>query len=86
MFKELRDEFSWYLSTHFSSSDDDDTMDFETMLDQLTRKFLDDPNDPYIIMKENVKKEWLHFLLSSHIILRHPNDPFKFRLTDFRRN
>lgn len=82
LFKAMRSELQYTFSDLFPEKSDGLSM--ENVLEKLVSQLLNDVQDPYITVDEDIPESYIAFLLRANLIIRHPNDVLRIRFTDPR--
>lgn len=82
LFKAMRSELQYTFSDLFPEKSDGLSM--ENVLEKLVSQLLNDVQDPYITVDEDIPESYIAFLLRANLIIRHPNDVLRIKFTDPR--
>lgn len=82
LFKAMRSELQYTFSDLFPEKSDGLSM--ENVLEKLVSQLLNNVQDPYITVDEDIPESYIAFLLRANLIIRHPNDVLRIKFTDPR--
>lgn len=82
LFKAMRFELQYTFSDLFPEKSDGLSM--ENVLEKLVSQLLNNVQDPYITVDEDIPESYIAFLLRANLIIRHPNDVLRIKFTDPR--
>lgn len=82
LFKAMRSELLYTFSDLFPEKSDGLSM--ENVLEKLVSQLLNNVQDPYITVDEDIPESYIAILLRANLIIRHPNDVLRIKFTDPR--
>lgn len=82
LFKAMRFELQYTFSDLFPEKSDGLSM--ENVLEKLVSQLLNNVQDPYITVDEDIPESYIAILLRANLIIRHPNDVLRIKFTDPR--